>query len=441
MPTSRMRLTGSTATEIAASFESRLHSGGAAPGDGLPTVRELARTLGVSPATVAAAYRQLRARGLTTGSGRRGTRVAPRPPVPAAAGGPRVPDGTVDLASGNPDPALLPPLEPAIKALHADAVLYDSVPADKGFLTFAAAEFEADGIPSRATAVVSGALDAIERILREYLRAGDPVAVEDPSFPGVIDLVRASGFVPSPLALDEHGPRPDAVAEALGKGCRAIVITPRAQNPTGSVIGEDRAAGLRRMLRRFPDVVLIENDHAAPIAGAPIFPLRTDPRARWAVIRSTSKFLGPDLRVAVMAGDELTVSRVRGRQALGTRWVSHILQQLALALWSDPASGRRLARAAEMYTQRRQALRAALASRGIEVHALSGFNVWVPVRDEGRVVSALADRKWAVMAGERFRIRSGPAIRVTASTLDPSDAGRFAADLAEALRPSRSTLA
>ena len=126
----------------------------------------------------------------------------------------------------------------------------------------------------------------------------------------------------------------------------------------------ERRADLRRVLRRAPDILLIENDYAGPIAGAAMHTLRGPSHNRWAVVRSTSKFLGPDLRVAVMAGDDMTVARVRGRQALGARWVSHVLQQLALALWSDPSSGRRLARAAEIYTQRRNATFAALRAQG-----------------------------------------------------------------------------
>ena len=140
-----------------------------------------------------------------------------------------------------------------------------------------------------------------------------------------------------------------------------------------------------------------------------------------------------------MAGDEVTIARVRARQALGMRWVSHLLQQLVLGLWSDPSSGRRLARATEIYGQRRRALEMALADHGIDARALSGFNVWVPVRDEAHIVRALAGRGWTVAPGERFRIRSSPAIRVTASLLEPLDAARFAADLAEVRRFAGST--
>ena len=147
-----------------------------------------------------------------------------------------------------------------------------------------------------------------------------------------------------------------------------------------------------------------------------------------------SKFLGPDLRVAIVAGDDLTVARLEGRQSLGPRWVSHILQRLTLSLWSDPSSGRRLARAADVYTQRRLAAIEALASHGLHTAARSGFNLWIPVREETAAVQALAERGWAVAAGERFRIGSAPAIRVTTSALATEAAPRFAADLVDSIR-------
>jgi DNA-binding transcriptional MocR family regulator len=429
-----MRVRGQTAAEIAASLERQLHTRTAGAGHALPPVRQLAAKLEVSPGTVAAAYKLLRARGLVTGAGRRGTRVVHRPLASVGAAPPPAPDGLVDLASGNPDPALLPPLEPALRMVEPAHMLYGEPPYDRRLMAFAASEFENDGVPGRAMAVVNGALDGIERILRECLRPGDHVAVEDPCFPGVLDLVSGSGFVPAPLPLDGEGPTVRAVEQALNRRCRALLITPRAQNPTGAAVGEVRAADLRRLLRRFPEVVVIENDCAASIAGLPTFPLRTGADERWAIVRSTSKFLGPDLRLALVAGDAVTIGRVRGRQALGVRWVSHVVQRLALALWSDPSNARRLARAGEVYTHRRRALEAALGRHGIHVTARSGFNLWVPVRDEQRVVAALATCGWSVAAGERFRIQAGPGIRVTTSRLEVPDADRFAADLASALR-------
>jgi hypothetical protein len=67
------------------------------------------------------------------------------------------------------------------------------------------------------------------------------------------------------------------------------------------------------------------------------------------------------------------------------------------------------------------------------------MNVWVPVAEEGVVTGRLLDTGWAVLAGERFRLRSPPAIRVTVSTLDVAEAGRLAGDIEAAMAPRRRT--
>ena len=430
------RIRGRTAAAIASSIEQAIEAGAFAAAESLPTIRELAATLRVSPVTVAAAYRRLHDRGLVLSGGRRGTRLRPYAAVDLpAASYVHAPEGTLDLATGNPDPALLPPLDAALRAIDEAPRLYGDAPVLPGLLRFAQGELAADGLPAGAVAVTSGALDAVERLLREHLRPGDRVAVEDPTLPPLLDLVGAAGFAVEPMAMDAEGPRPDAFEGALARGVRALIVTPRAQNPTGAAISDARATDLRRLLRARPELLLIENDPAGPVAGAPPATL-CGAHPRWAVVRSVSKFLGPDLRVAIIAGDALTIGRVAARQARSVRWVSGLLQQLTLALWSDPSGGRRLARVADVYAQRRTALADALAARGITITARSGFNIWIPVREETSAVQALAQRGWAVAPGERFRVRSGPGIRVTTSALVAEEAVRFAADCAEALRPS-----
>jgi len=430
----KVKITGRTAAAIASSIERQLVEPNVDAR--LPPVRTVAAKLNVSPATVAAAYKLLQARGLTAGGGRRGTRVVSPAPLPAARLPVAIPDDVVDLASGSPDPNLLPLDLPTHLISRYDPD--DRAPLDASLMAFAAMEFDADGIPAADLTVATGALDAIERILWEHLKTGDAVAIEDPTLPDIRELVATSGFVPTPVTVDADGPEPESLARAVAAGCRAVVVTPRAQNPTGAAISDARAADLRRILRPYPDVVVIENDYAAPIAGMPIAAVRGAHAGRWAIVRSTSKFLGPDLRLALVSGDSLTIARVRHRQALGARWVSRIVQRLVLACWSDPSGGRRLARAAETYGRRRAAVLSALAGHGIVASAKSGFNVWLPVREETAVVAALMTRGWAVAAGEPFRTRSQPAIRVTTSALDPADAPRFAADLAAVTDRGRS---
>jgi DNA-binding transcriptional MocR family regulator len=426
-------ISGSTATEIADSIEE--HARSAVRDEQLPTIRELAAALRVSPVTVAAAYRLLHSRGLAVGHGRRGTRLrAHSTPQPPALRSTTVAEGLLDLSTGNPDPALLPSIDAALRGLHADARLYGEPAELRPLIAFATAEFEADGIPSPAVTVTSGALDAVERVLREHTRSGDRVVVEDPTLPAFLDLIASIGLTPQPCAIDDEGLVPDAFDRALSSQARAVIVAPRAQNPTGAAMSARRAADLSRLLRRRSHVALLEVDPVGPVSGVPMVTLAASPPERWVSVKSTSKFLGPDLRVAVVAGDETTIARVERRQSLGVRWVSHLLQRLTLALWSDPSSGRRFARAADVYAQRRQTLVDALASHRITAHGRSGLNVWIPVREETVTVQALAERGWGVAAGERFRLRSAPAVRVTTSALVPDEARRFAADFAAALR-------
>jgi len=413
--------------------ETAIREGQLAAGSALPTVRDLARQLRVSPTTVAAAYRTLRARGLVHAQGRRGTRVSPRPPLPIRAVAP-APSHLRDVSLGNPDPALLPSLRRPLAGLARRPGLYGEPANRPELLALAARQLRDDGLPSGMLAVVGGALDGIERVLQAHLRPGDRVAVEDPGYVAVFDLVAALGLVAEPVAIDDAGPRPDDLARALRTRVDALILTPRAQNPTGAALDAPRARELRAVLARHRDVLVVEDDHAGPVSGVPVVSL-CDDRARWAIVRSVSKSLGPDLRLAILAGDATTVARVEGRQSVGTGWVSHLLQDLVTALWSAAATEAVLERAAETYAARRGALLRALSAQGIDAHGRSGLNVWVPVPEEAAVVTALAQAGWAVRAGERYRLRSGPAVRITIAALPPRDGERLAAALAGILRP------
>src|SRR6185503_563653 len=151
---------------------------------------------------------------------------------------------------------------------------------------------------------------------------------------------------------------------------------------------------------------------------------------RWLVVRSLSKVVGPDLRIAVAVGDPLTVSRIEGRQRLGPGWVSHILQQIAAVLLADEATAKLLARAERTYAERRRALVTALAAHGIEARGDSGLGVWIPLADEAAAVRELFAQGWAVSPGERYRFAAPPGIRVTVTTREPEEAERFAGALA-----------
>ncbi|OKJ64403.1 GntR family transcriptional regulator [Streptomyces sp. CB02009] len=401
-------------------------------------MRELAGLLGVNPNTVAAAYRSLRERGVIETDGRRGSRVRPRPAT-TARGSIRVeaPAGVRDVSKGNPDPALLPALGEAFaevaRSYAARPGMYAEAPVDEEFGRLARAAFDADGVPDGPVGVTSGSLDAVERVLAVHLRPGDAVAVEDPGWGSLLDLVPALGLRPVPIAVDDEGPLPEAVERAIGKdGARAVIVTDRAQNPTGACVTEARAGELRRVLAGHPGVLLIEDDHGHGIVAQPLHPLAggTD---HWVLIRSVAKAYGPDLRIAAFTGDAETVDRVLGRQRLGPGWVSRLLQGTVAHLWAadavDPAV------VARAYGKRRDGLVRALARRGVEAHGRSGMNVWVPVPDETGAVAGLVASGWAVAPGARFRMQAGPAVRVTVSGLGAGEIEGLAEAVAGVVGP------
>jgi DNA-binding transcriptional MocR family regulator len=137
----------------------------------------------------------------------------------------------------------------------------------------------------------------------------------------------------------------------------------------------------------------------------------------------------------VLAGDAQTISRVRGRQAVGPGWVSHLLQHLVAALWADERVAASLLRATDVYRERREAFADALAAHGIETAAATGIAVWVPVPQETPVVQALLADGWAVAPGAPFRLQTPPAIRVTTSTLKKAEAKELATAVAAAMQP------
>jgi DNA-binding transcriptional MocR family regulator len=436
--TVQYRIDGDTASTIAGSIEAGIRAGRLTGGAAVPAVRALAVTLRVSPSTVQAAYRVLMSRGLLQADGRRGTRVRHRPPLPTRTPL-SVPPHVRDLAAGSPNPALLPELGPALASIDPQQRSYGERANLAELLRHATQQLAHDRIPADALAVTGGALDGIERALQTHLRPGDRIAIEDPGYPGVIDLVAALGLVPEPMAMDDAGVLPDALAGALRRRAAACIFTPRAQNPSGAAFDAARAAALRRVLKKHPDVLVIEDDHAGPIAGTPAFSVCERGRTHWVVVRSVSKSLGPDLRLAVLSGDPTTIARIEGRQLIGTGWVSHVLQRLVATLWADRATATRIRHAAATYAARRAGLVDALARHGVAAHGRSGLNVWVPVPEELPVVRSLLDAGFAVNGGERYRIASGPAIRITITTLAADEVEPLAAAVAASLAPAKRT--
>jgi DNA-binding transcriptional MocR family regulator len=444
----RYKLIGAGASEIASGVETAVTAGLVSPGEALPPVRELAELLGVNPNTVAAAYRALRDRGTVETRGRAGTRVRERPGTSARQRSYAVPEGVRDLTSGEPDPALLPQLAPPerIDVSHyryvgsAESVLEEQLRLRlaRHFETRPVAEPDeastaaAELIAQAKLVPVFGALDGIDRLLATQTRPGDKVAVEDPCWGNLLDLLASRGLTAQPMRVDDEGPDPVDLRAALAAGVRAVIVTTRAQNPYGAVVSPRRASILRSVLAAYPEVLTIDDDHGADLTrGVPR--VLSGATRLWAYLYSASKAYGPDLRIAALVGDADSTDRVMGQLQHTSRRVPGVMQELWAAALADEHHDAVVARAAETYADSREALISELARRGIEAHGETGLNIWIPVPDETAAATGLLARGWAVAPGSWFRVRSGPGVRVTIAGLRVEEASPLADAVAGAL--------
>lgn len=399
---------------IAAGIARLINAGELAPGDRLPTVRELATELGVSPATVSGAWQSLAGVGLIVSRGRSGSFVRagdrqwlpPRfRPLARQVGATRL-----DLSTGTPDPLLLPPLGPALARLSSGAATasYLDRPVIPELEALLRATWPA---PVESVTVLDGALDGISRTLDLLLRYGDRVVVEDPGFPPVLDLLDAVGAERVPVPLDEHGLRPDLLAAALLRSPVAIVLQPRAHNPTGVSMTAERAAELARVIRQSRHAeatIIIEDDHSGAIAHAPDVTLAAWLPERVVHLRSFSKSHGPDLRIAALGGPARLVDAIVARRILGPGWTSRMTQTMLHHLLTDDDAVEHVQGAREEYARRQTALAAAVRAAGGRADAGDGINAWLPVADERAAIVRLAASGIRVAAGTPFQATGAP---------------------------------
>lgn len=412
------RLDSPTAKGLAQAVSRSIRDGELTPGQQLPPIRTMARELMLSPTTVSAAWQQLARSGTIRSDGRRGTTIAQL----AEQGGERYAralrhesEVSLDLSTGIPDSELLPDLSSALATLEAtpapgsyldDPVLPRLRSALRAEWPYAAPDL----------LVVDGAMDALDLVARSLLRPGDTVLVEDPGFPPVLDLLEARGVEVVGVPLDDCGMDLDALEPALESQPAAVIMQPRAQNPTGVSLNPTRARRMARLLRG-SGAFVVEDDSGGNIAASAPISLGEWIPDQVLHVRSFSKSHGPDLRLAAVSGPDELLGPVRRTRALGQGWTSRLLQHVLAALLTDESSTRQVERARGEYARRREVVVRRLAERGIEVPGTDGINIWVPVRDESAAVLRLASQDIAVTPGGPFHVepRRGPSghVRVT----------------------------
>jgi DNA-binding transcriptional MocR family regulator len=423
-----------SAKGIALALSTGIDRGLLHPGDRLPPIRRAARDLAVAPATVSSAWSQLARAGLIETDGRRGTRVR------EAVVGPRryrraldSHDGfRVDLSTGLPDPQLLPDLHRALRRVPRDdqqhSYLEDPVvPALRALLV------ESWPFPPDQLTVVDGAMDAHSQFVAAHLRFGDRVAVEQPCFPPLLDLLDMAGVLPLGVRYDAQGPVVNDVTAAVDAGAKVLFFQPWGQNPSGQSLGEGRADELAALLRD-RDVLVVEDDSAGGTpTGVPVS-IGAHLPARTVLVRSFSKTHGPDLRLAAVGGPRSVVEPLVERRYLGQGWSSRLLQSILVDLLTDQETQRQVASAQSTYAARTAAMADALEARGIVVPGRDGINLWVRVSDLAAGLLHLAAAGVRAASGDPFWIvPDDPYIRITTASIETGQ-DELAALFADAAR-------
>lgn len=335
---------------IADTIATEVAAGRLAPGDRLPTHRDLAWRVGVTVGTVTRAYAELERRGVAAGEVGRGTFIrGERAPGLDAAAVPAE-TGVIDLSLNFPPSGThAPDLRDALRRLadHPDlAALLQYQPnagrrehREAGTEWLARRGLEVD--PGRV-AITCGAQHGMLIALSAATRPGDHVAAEALTYPGLMVAARMLGLRVDPLAMDDDGLLPEAVEDACRNGARAIYTIPTLQNPTTSVMPEPRRRRIAAIAERH-GAVLIEDDlfgllpHAAPPPLAAIAPEHT------IYVTALSKSIAPGLRIGYVAAPERLWEGVRNA-VRGTSWMATpLMAELASGWIRDGTADRLLA--------------------------------------------------------------------------------------------------
>ena len=466
--------------QIAHSLMREIHRGRLKPGDPLPGYRTLGESLGISRNTVMAAYRELQAEGWVVSTPGEGSVVAPDPPTrlpgqgaegPAASGGmgfdlasmaPTEPPvgapGLLKVASGLPDPRLLPGAELArayrrALVLNRQQNLELEDPQGHPLLRQALAGMlsASRGIAAapETILVTRGSQMALFLAGQALVSPGDPVAVEDLGLPGAWEAFARAGARCLPVPVDGDGLDLDALARlAEAERLRAVYVTPLRQYPTLVPMSLERRARLMELARshRF---AIIEHDQDSEFLfeGRPRAPLAAEDRAGVVVhVGTLSKIFSPNLRLGFVQGPAPLIARMRAlRQALD-RQGDMVLERAFAELLDDGAIHRHLNRMQQTYRSRRDALCRALTrtlgDRLTFAVPEGGLALWVEVAegiDVDRWAARALERGVAFQPGRRFSFVGGAvqALRIGFSNYPEADLEEVALRMKAALEGGR----
>ena len=369
----------------------------------LPSERALATALAVSRTTIVAAYESLRQEGWLESRQGSGTRVLPRLAlsIERRAAAPVVPAtstlvlrtlsedqaGSISfLAAHLPGPGEI--LEGAIARSRRDLASlvthHGYMPLGLPALRAALARQLSDrGLPTgeEQILVTNGAQQGIALAASLLIAPGDEVILEDPTYPGAIDLFSAARarLVSIPPAAETGAV--DRLAEALRRPrARLLYLLPTFHNPTGAVLPERPRREISKLAEQ-TGVAILEDQTLADLSfGAPAPPPLASFVRRGSVLTvgSLSKLYWGGLRIGWLRGPEPLIHRLARRKAMDDLGSSVLSQAVAVRLLENADAFAKLRR--RQVEERLDAMARGLARRLPEwtwKKPAGGLTLWV----------------------------------------------------------------
>jgi 2-aminoadipate transaminase len=397
--------------QIIQSVRSQILQGILPVGFRLPTERALARTLGVNRTTIMSAYAELKSEGLIRARVGDGTRVAAggnAPEPPRAVLPLRWSDftrlsfrptddeikrllalseaqGVVVLSVGFPALDLIPLklLKTATDAVMtkrgASAFFYGPAEGVSTFRESLAELMNVRGAPIAPDQILvtSGAQQALDLVARMLVDPGDTVVIEEPTYLGALQVLRAARARIVSVPVDSEGMRTDLLENILERSSPKLIYTlPTFQNPSGAVMSNERRMKLLDLAYRFR-VPILEDDTYGDLwfDEPPPQPLRALDRHEYVLYASSfSKTLSPGLRVGWIAGPRPLIRRlVQVKQTVDLQ-APTLSQMIVDEIVRSGKYAKHVADGRVAYAERGRAMGESLKKRA------RGWAEWIPPR-------------------------------------------------------------
>ena len=423
--------------QIAEQIKTQISNGRLPATSRLPTVRGLARTLGVTRLTVQNAYAELQADGWIEATVGRGTFVSTavqQMSLQPTVGQYLTPDSAINdmlainqvigvrsMAMAHADPALFPveAFWGQMERLRPEAnqlLSYGPIQGDTALRVEISKLLHEDGLPASPDDILitSGAIQSIFLAVATVTQPGDLVLVEQPTFLGVLNILKAQGLRPLHIPMLPDGPDLAQLEQLIiTHQPRCYYTVPSYHNPTGYTISAAKRAAILQLAQRH-NVLIIEDDIYGKLGfidSPPATFKQQDVADRVLYLSSFSKMLMPGLRVGYLLMPPTWRTRLlslrRATDLCGTgllqRTLAHFLQAGSLK--------KHLRRVLPIYRERRDALLNSLARwmptavRWSQPHG--GFSCWVTLPRRfppGMLYRQALENGFAFTPGEAYLI-------------------------------------